>query len=188
MSKEVDLLIVTDKVTFQIQSASKNIGQIEIGLFGKAVPKTVENFVKLSTGECGYGYENCKIHRIIKDFMIQSGDFTKGDGTGGKSIWGKKFEDENFDLKHYGAGWLSMANGGPNTNSSQFFITSKQKESLDGKHVVFGKILSGMKVFREIENVKTKREKPVKPVKIVNCKHVTLTEELTETPTDAIEE
>ena len=120
--------------------------------------------------------------------MIQAGDFTKGDGSGGKSIWGSKFEDENFKLKHYGSGWLSMANGGPNSNSSQFFILSKKKESLDGKHVVFGKILSGMKVFREIENVKTKREKPVKPVKILSCRHIPVTDHFIETAEDANEE
>jgi len=178
-------LVVTDIVTFKMSSASKDIGEIKFGLFGETVPKTVENFVKLSTGECGFGYANSKVYRIVKDFVCQAGDFMKGDGTGGKSIWGGKFEDENFDIKHTGAGFLSMANGGPNTNSSQFFILSKKKESLDGKHVVFGKIISGMKVFREIENVKVKREKPVKPVKIVSCSHETVTEPFTVTESDA---
>ena len=194
-------LVVTDIVTFKMSSASKDIGEIKFGLFGETVPKTVENFVKLSTGECGFGYANSKVYRIVKDFVCQAGDFMKGDGTGGKSIWGGKFEDENFDIKHTGAGFLSMANGeysfitlmnfmriilgGPNTNSSQFFILSQKKESLDGKHVVFGKIISGMKVFREIENVKVKREKPVKPVKIVSCSHETVTEPFTVTESDA---
>ena len=108
--------------------------------------------------------------------MIQMGDFTKGDGTGGKSAWGGKFDDENFTIDHHGAGWVAMANGGPNTNSSQFFIESKPLEKLNGKHVVFGKVIQGMNVFRELENVKVKREKPVKPVKIASCKHVTVEE------------
>jgi len=104
-------LVVTDIVTFKMSSASKDIGEIKFGLFGETVPKTVENFVKLSTGECGFGYANSKVYRIVKDFVCQAGDFMKGDGTGGKSIWGGKFEDENFDIKHTGAGFLSMANG-----------------------------------------------------------------------------
>ena len=104
-------LVVTDIVTFKMSSASKDIGEIKFGLFGETVPKTVENFVKLSTGECGYGYANSKVYRIVKDFVCQAGDFMKGDGTGGKSIWGGKFDDENFDIKHTGAGFLSMANG-----------------------------------------------------------------------------
>jgi len=104
-------LVVTDIVTFKMSSAAKDIGEIKFGLFGETVPKTVENFVKLSTGECGFGYANSKVYRLVKDFVCQAGDFMKGDGTGGKSIWGGKFEDENFDIKHTGAGFLSMANG-----------------------------------------------------------------------------
>ena len=112
-------LAVTDVVDLEINVATKVIGTIKIGLFGRTVPKTVENFIKLATGEPGYGYANSKVHRIMADFMIQMGDFTKGDGTGGKSAWGGKFDDENFEIDHHGAGWVAMANGGPNTNSSQ---------------------------------------------------------------------
>jgi peptidylprolyl isomerase len=167
---------INPKVFFDITIGGTPAGRIVMELRADVAPKTAENFRALCTGEKGMGtsgkplhFKGSSFHRIIPEFMCQGGDFTRGNGTGGESIYGAKFADENFTLKHTGPGLLSMANAGPNTNGSQFFLTTVATPWLDGKHVVFGSVVEGMDVVETMEQVGSRSGQTSQPVVIADC-------------------
>merc|ERR1719421_5007 len=164
------------KCFFDVTAGGNPIGRIVMELRTDVVPKTAENFRALCTGEKGFGYKESIFHHVIPSFMCQGGDFTNHNGTGGKSIYGEKFEDENFQLDHTGEGILSMANAGPGTNGSQFFLCTTKTSHLDGKHVVFGKVVEGYEVVKAIEAVGSSGGQTSKAVVIEDCGELPLSE------------
>ncbi len=170
------LATITSKVFFDVEIDGSAAGRIVFGLFGDEVPKTTENFRALCTGEKGTGksgkplhFKASFFHRIINGFMAQGGDFTSGDGRGGESIYGEKFPDENFTVKHTRRGDLSMANAGPNTNGSQFFLCFIPCNWLDGKHTVFGRVVDGLQVLDSLESVGSQSGQTRAPCVIADC-------------------